>query len=122
MKHGLSPEIVEGFCAVFRRYPEIERVLLFGSRAAGNFRDGSDIDLAVLAPAMNKARFTALWNEVDALPIVFKTDLLHWDVLGKAELRGTSWSARNRGAAALARGQRCVVEKVDGLMLWVRPE
>jgi membrane protein implicated in regulation of membrane protease activity len=42
--------------------------------------------------------------------------------LGKAELRGTSWSARNRGSVALAKGQRCVVEKVDGLMLWVRPE
>jgi membrane protein implicated in regulation of membrane protease activity len=42
--------------------------------------------------------------------------------LGKAELRGTAWSARNRGSVALTRGQRCVVEKVDGLMLWVRPE
>jgi membrane protein implicated in regulation of membrane protease activity len=42
--------------------------------------------------------------------------------LGKVELRGTSWSGRNRGGAPLGRGQRCVVEKVDGLTLWVRPE
>jgi len=42
--------------------------------------------------------------------------------LGKAELRGTSWSARNRGSVALSKGQRCIVEKVDGLMLLVRPE
>lgn len=42
--------------------------------------------------------------------------------LGKVELRGASWSARNRGSLPVGKGQRCVVEKVDGLTLWVRPE
>jgi inner membrane protein len=41
---------------------------------------------------------------------------------GKAELRGTSWTARNSGDAPLACGQRCKVERVDGLTLWIRPE
>ncbi|MDZ4797093.1 MAG: NfeD family protein [Bryobacteraceae bacterium] len=40
--------------------------------------------------------------------------------IGKAELRGTSWSARNTGAEAIAQGQRCRVERVDGLMLHIR--
>lgn len=40
--------------------------------------------------------------------------------VGKAELRGTSWSAQNAGAAALTRGQRCRVVRVEGLMLWIR--
>jgi membrane protein implicated in regulation of membrane protease activity len=39
--------------------------------------------------------------------------------IGKAEMRGTSWSARNIGGKALARGERCRVERVEGLMLWV---
>jgi membrane protein implicated in regulation of membrane protease activity len=39
---------------------------------------------------------------------------------GKVELRGAAWSARNAGEAAIAKGQRCRVEKVDGLTLWVR--
>jgi membrane protein implicated in regulation of membrane protease activity len=42
--------------------------------------------------------------------------------VGKVELRGTGWSARTTGGAALREGQRAVVEKVDGLTLWVRPE
>lgn len=42
--------------------------------------------------------------------------------IGKVALRGSSWSARNLGAAALARGQRCTVERVEGLTLWVRPQ
>jgi membrane protein implicated in regulation of membrane protease activity len=40
----------------------------------------------------------------------------------KAELRGTSWSVRSRSTEFLPRGQRCCVERVEGLTLWVRPE
>jgi membrane protein implicated in regulation of membrane protease activity len=42
--------------------------------------------------------------------------------VGKAELRGTAWSVRHEGADTLPRGRRCVVDRVDGLMLHVRPE
>lgn len=42
--------------------------------------------------------------------------------VGRLELRGTSWSARHEGASALARGQRCRVLRVEGLMLWIAPE
>jgi hypothetical protein len=41
---------------------------------------------------------------------------------GKAEMRGTSWTARSAGAATLVRGQRCRVERVEGLTLWLRSE
>lgn len=41
---------------------------------------------------------------------------------GKAELRGTTWTTRNEGASPLTKGQRAIVTKVDGLMLWVRSE
>jgi membrane protein implicated in regulation of membrane protease activity len=39
---------------------------------------------------------------------------------GKVELRGAGWEARNTGPEPLARGQECVVEKVEGLVLSVR--
>ena len=42
--------------------------------------------------------------------------------MGKVELRGSAWSARNSGDRPLTRGERCTVEKVDGLTLWVRAE
>ena len=41
---------------------------------------------------------------------------------GKAELRGTTWTTRNEGTTTLVKGQRATVLKVDGLMLWVKPE
>jgi membrane protein implicated in regulation of membrane protease activity len=42
--------------------------------------------------------------------------------VGKAELRGSAWSARSAAQAPLAKGQRCRVERVEGLTLWLRPE
>lgn len=41
---------------------------------------------------------------------------------GKVELRGTSWSAKNNGRGLLVRGERCKVERVDGVSLWVHKE
>ncbi len=40
--------------------------------------------------------------------------------LGRAEMRGSTWSARNIGETALLRGQRCVVAHVEGLLLHVK--
>jgi membrane protein implicated in regulation of membrane protease activity len=37
-------------------------------------------------------------------------------------MRGTSWSARNIGEKSLARGERCKVERVEGLTIYVRTE
>jgi membrane protein implicated in regulation of membrane protease activity len=42
--------------------------------------------------------------------------------IGKAELRGTPWTACNSGDEILLQGQRCRVERVDGLTLFVRAE
>jgi inner membrane protein len=41
---------------------------------------------------------------------------------GKVELRGTAWNARNSSDRILVRGERCKVQRVDGLSLWVNKE
>jgi hypothetical protein len=42
--------------------------------------------------------------------------------VGRAELRGTTWSARGSRGDAIPRDTRCRVERVDGLTLWLRRE
>jgi inner membrane protein len=42
--------------------------------------------------------------------------------VGRAELRGTLWSARNQDTSTIARGQRCTVVDVDRLMIFLKPE
>jgi len=50
------------------------------------------------------------------------TETLAPDAVGKIELRGTTWTARNASEGAIAPGARCRVIRVEGLMLHIWPE
>ena len=54
--------------------------------------------------------------------IALLVDDLPPDAVGRAELRGTTWTVRNGGQRPLVRGQRCRVSRVDGLTLWIHGE
>lgn len=73
-------------------------------------------------PLQKRLHPTTTDPEVDSFigATALVTEDIAVDAIGKAELRGSSWTARNVGRNPLARGQRCTVEKVDGLILWVR--
>ena len=47
MIYGLPAEVVRKITAVFAQYPQVERATLYGSRAKGNYKTGSDIDLTL---------------------------------------------------------------------------
>ena len=54
--------------------------------------------------------------------IALLVDDLPPDAVGRAELRGTTWTVRNGDKRLLVRGQRCRVSRVDGLTLWIHGE
>lgn len=84
--------------------------------------------LSLLALALLRGPLLARWGakvderEVDSL--VGETALALEDIavdgIGKVELRGAAWNARNAGGGPVNRGQRCRVEQVEGLTLRVR--
>lgn len=74
--------------SVFERTPKIDRVWVFGSRARGEGRPESDIDLVVDAPEMSDREFALLLAALDDLPLLQKVDTLHWQRVGDAALRG----------------------------------
>ncbi|MEI6168607.1 MAG: nucleotidyltransferase domain-containing protein [bacterium] len=47
MKYGLKDNIIQLICDVFSTFPQVEKAVLYGSRAKGNFKNGSDIDLTL---------------------------------------------------------------------------
>lgn len=61
------------------------RLVLFGSRARGDNRPGSDIDLAVYG--MPHKERGAFWVEAEELPTLLKLDILHMDAVEDAALR-----------------------------------
>lgn len=66
--------------AVFKGVPEIRAVVLFGSRAKGNFRPGSDVDLALIGVA-DELKAEAVAEALDQLPIPYKFDVKAYDSL-----------------------------------------
>ncbi len=73
---------------------------IYGSRSRGDFRQGSDIDMAVDAPNMDEKVFAQLWNAVDDLPIIYPMDVVHLQSI---------------------ENQQLLVEiERDGLVLWCR--
>ena len=47
MPYGLSDETVDKLTSVFSLHPELSAAILYGSRAKGNYRPASDIDLTL---------------------------------------------------------------------------
>ncbi len=72
----------------FISFPEIEKVIIYGSRAMGNFKKGSDIDLAIVGANINdqiKTRLSSILNQ--ELPIPYFIDVLDYNGLSNLSLK-----------------------------------
>ncbi len=79
MKFGLKEETIAKIQAVFEKYPEVERVIIYGSRAKGNFRQGSDIDLTLVGKSLTESHRSKIASELDDLdtPYLYDVSLFH---------------------------------------------
>lgn len=75
MQFGLSKKTIDAICGVFSGHPFIREAILFGSRAKGNFRRGSDIDITLVENDMSLAELMQIENELDDLLLPYKIDL-----------------------------------------------
>ena len=85
----------------------------------------SFLSLLVFRPVLIKKMQADTPNmEVDSLlgERAVARDEIPPDGMGKAELRGTTWNARNAGTTPIVASQSCRVDKVDGLVLWIRAD
>ncbi len=78
MKFGLSDTVIKELQDVFRRHTNIKKVLIFGSRSKGNYRAGSDIDLAVIGNDIDYNQLLSIHCEIDDLELLYSVDLLDY--------------------------------------------
>ena len=78
MKFGLSDTVIKELQDVFRRHANIKKVLIFGSRSKGNYRAGSDIDLAVIGQDIDYNLLLNIHCEIDNLDLLYSVDLLDY--------------------------------------------
>ncbi len=74
---GIGDNILQAIIATCMNFPTVKRVILYGSRARGDYKNGSDIDIAIDAPEMSDREFSRLWNSLDDLPIIYTMDIVH---------------------------------------------
>lgn len=84
---GIPAEACCRLLAVIRGQPKIRQVTLFGSRAKGNYRPGSDIDLCLDAPDLTLSEKLALDNAIDDLMLPWKVDLVVWQAIDNVHVR-----------------------------------
>ena len=81
MKYGLNDSTIEKIQHVFETFSEIDKVVLYGSRAKGNYRDGSDIDLTLFGAELNQQSCSTIAEALDDLLLPYTIDLSVFDQL-----------------------------------------
>lgn len=74
-RYGLKSTDITAMHGVFARHPQVEQVLLYGSRAKGNYRPGSDIDLTLKGPQLDLGIRFRIETELDDLLLPYQMDL-----------------------------------------------
>ncbi len=81
MNHGLSEKTLTSIQAVLAAFPEIEKAVLYGSRAKGNYKPGSDIDLALFGDQLTDRLESRIYWALDDLLLPYKIDLCRFSDL-----------------------------------------
>jgi predicted nucleotidyltransferase len=80
MNFGLSEKCIEMMVSALCQYKEIEKAGIFGSRARGNYKNGSDVDLVIYGPQITSnivLRLSMQLNE--ELPLPYYFDIVHYE-------------------------------------------
>lgn len=75
MKYGLSDRTLQKIRGVFSHYPQVEKAILYGSRATSTYRNGSDIDLTLYGAALTHSVLSRIDTELDDLLLPYTIDL-----------------------------------------------
>lgn len=86
MKYGLKQQTIEQIHSVFARYPEVEQVILYGSRAKGTYKNGSDIDLSLKGHGLNLKLINQISNDLDELLLPYSFDISIFSQISNADL------------------------------------
>jgi len=88
MKFGLSEKDISYIKGVVSTFPEIDKVIIFGSRAMGNYKNGSDIDLAIHGTNITSRLIHELHSNLEEdIPLPYFFDVLNYETLGNDNLK-----------------------------------
>jgi len=81
VKYGLDDRTIERMQAILAAHPEVDKAVLYGSRAKGNYKTGSDIDLTLSGSGLSLAVLHKIENKLDDLLLPYKIDLSIFELI-----------------------------------------
>lgn len=100
---GLKDSVIIKIKNILYKYEEIEKALIFGSRARGDYKTTSDIDIAIFSKNITSTRLNLLRNEFEELDIIYTIDVVEFYKTSKEELKN---NIINDGIAIFDRNSR----------------
>ena len=85
-RFGLSEREINTIREIFKKYPDIEAVYIFGSRAKGSFKEGSDIDLAVINEGVDTMTIARIKGEFEESSLPCRVDIVSYPDINHKEL------------------------------------
>lgn len=85
-RFGLSTSTLDKLNSVFARHNAIDSVVIYGSRAKGNYRTGSDIDLTIKGSEIAFEELMQIEDQIDDLMLPYTVDLSQYRLLENADL------------------------------------
>ena len=85
--YGLNPEDLNKIVRVVYSHSKVVEIILFGSRAKGTYKEGSDIDLALITrQPFTLFELNTIKVELDELLLPYKIDLIEFDKISNVDL------------------------------------
>jgi uncharacterized protein len=85
---GLLKRDIKYITKALKQFDNIEKAIIFGSRAMGNYKSGSDVDIAIVGKNINRhilSQISDLLNEEYPLPYFF--DVINYNEINNPELK-----------------------------------
>lgn len=82
-KFGLRETIIEDIINIIKQYDEVIKAVIFGSRARGDYKKASDIDIALFGEKLTNTINTKIFYQIEDLYIPYKIDLINFNSLGE---------------------------------------
>lgn len=86
MNDGLKERNRAKIRQVLTSHPGVERAVLFGSRATGTYRPGSDVDLALAGDGLTHSDLGVIGAAMEATTVPQMVDLVLWSSIGNRVL------------------------------------
>tara|TARA_R110002050_G_scaffold244268_1_gene380876 strand:+ start:32512 stop:32850 length:339 start_codon:yes stop_codon:yes gene_type:complete len=86
-KYGLSAPILNGLIQEITKNSKVSKIVLFGSRAKGNYREGSDIDIALFGAEINTNDLLQMASDLENIIFPYQIDLVIFDRITAPKLK-----------------------------------